>query len=157
MAMKSELDLEITREIDAPPALIWKAWTEPELLVRWWAPRPIETKVLDMDVRPGGAFNTVMYDPEGNEYPCGGCYLEVIENQRLAWTDALEAGFRPSKEPFFTAILTLADLGGGRTLYTARAVHGTEENRIKHEEMGFFDGWGTALNQLVALLPELGD
>jgi uncharacterized protein YndB with AHSA1/START domain len=84
---------------------------------------------------------------------CVGCYLEVIENEKLVWTVALAPGFRPSKVasevPAFTAVITMEPHGKG-TKYSALAMHGDEADAKKHAEMGFHDGWGKALDQLVA-------
>lgn len=144
------LDLTISRIIDAPRALVWRAWTEPEHLKQWWAPKPVVTETCEMDLRPGGLFRTLMRGPDGTEYPTSGCFLEVVPQERIAFTDALMAGFRPAAEPFFTAIVTMQDHGAG-TKYTAYALHGTAANRETHEKMGFHEGWGTAIGQLAAL------
>jgi uncharacterized protein YndB with AHSA1/START domain len=141
--------LTLSRVIPVPRSLVWKAWTTPEHLKQWWAPKPITTPVCEMDVRPGGRFRTVMLAPDGAEYPTGGCFLEVVENTRLAFTDTLEPGFKPALNPFFTAIITFEDAEGG-TAYTARALHKDLVDRKKHEEMGFHEGWGICLDQLVA-------
>ena len=103
-------------------------------------------------LRPGGAFWTVMRGPEGEEHAGAACYLEVVENRRLVWTDALEPGYRPSGSPFFTAVIEMEPDGNGGTRYRATAIHATEEARRQHEEMGFHDGWGTVLDQLVAAM-----
>ena len=78
-----------------------------------------------------------------------GCYLEVVPNERLVWTDALLPGYRPAENPFMTAIITLESQGKG-TRYTAVAIHRDDAGRKKHEDMGFYQGWGKALDQLVA-------
>jgi uncharacterized protein YndB with AHSA1/START domain len=145
-----ELDLVLERVIDVPPALVWKAWTEPEHLKKWFCPAPWSVSDCEIDLRPGGAFNTVMRSPEGEEFPNLGCVLEVVEGERLVFTDTLLPGYRPAPEPFFTAIVTIEPHGSG-TRYVARALHRDAEGRTKHEEMGFHDGWGAALDQLVAL------
>ena len=90
-----------------------------------------------------------MRSPEGENFPNVGCYLDVVEYERLVFTDALTPGFRPAAKPFMTAIVTMSDHNGG-TKYVARALHRSPEDRKSHEEMGFHDGWGTALDQLVA-------
>lgn len=143
-----ERDLVLTRVIAVPPLLVWKVWTEPEHLKHWFVPRPWSITQCEVDLRPGGIFRTVMRSPEGEEYPNVGCFLEVDQGKRLVFTDALEPGYRPSTEPFFTAIVTIESEGAG-TRYTAYALHRDPEARAKHEEMGFHDGWGTALDQLV--------
>jgi uncharacterized protein YndB with AHSA1/START domain len=144
-------DLTLTRIIDAPPELVWRAWTDPEHLKRWWAPAPWTTVDCELELRPGGAFRTVMRDPEGAEFPNDGAILDVVENERIVFTDVLEAGFRPAKSPFFIAIITLEALADGGTRYTARALHKNEVDCKKHEEMGFHDGWGKCADQLAAV------
>lgn len=145
------LDLVLQREIDVPPELVWAAWTQPEHLKQWFAPAPWTITECEVDLRPGGMLRFVMRSPEGQEYPNLGCYLEIVPNERLVWTDALQPGYRPSAEPFFTAFLTLEPRGSG-TLYTAIAMHRDETTRQKHEEMGFHEGWGQVLDQLVAYI-----
>jgi uncharacterized protein YndB with AHSA1/START domain len=83
--------------------------------------------------------------------PNRGVYLEVIENERLVFTDAYTRAWEPSENPFFTGILTFEDAGNGQTRYTARALHWTRENRETHEKMGFHEGWGVATDQMAAL------
>lgn len=142
------LDLVLERVIDVPPAKVWAAWTRPEHLVKWFTPRPWTTVDCEIDLRPGGIFRTVMRSPEGEEHDNAGCYLQVVENERLVFTDALEAGWRPKPDSFMTAIVTLEPHGKG-TKYTAIAIHKDEADRKKHEAMGFHEGWGKALDQLV--------
>lgn len=143
-----ERDLVIEREIDVPVALVWKAWTTPAHLRQWFVPKPWTITACEMDLRPGGVFSTVMRSPEGQEFPNLGCYLDVVPEERLIFTDTLLPGFRPSPNPFFTAALLLAPNGSG-TRYTAIALHGDAEGRKKHEEMGFYDGWNTVIDQMV--------
>jgi uncharacterized protein YndB with AHSA1/START domain len=155
-----KLDLVLERIVDVPRELVWMAWTTPEHVKKWFTPAPWTTVDCEIDLRPGGIFRTVMRSPEGQEFPNVGCYLEVVENERLVWTDALAPGYRPSKTsfcgdaPLFTAIIRLEPHGQG-TKYTALAIHGNEADRRKHEEMGFHDGWGKALDQLVAIVKKL--
>jgi uncharacterized protein YndB with AHSA1/START domain len=78
-----------------------------------------------------------------------GCFLEIVKNQRLVWTDALAPGYRPSAEPFFTAMVLLESDGRGGTKYTAIAMHKDPEGREKHEQMGFAEGWGQVFDQMV--------
>ncbi len=148
-----KLDLVLERIVDVPPSLVWKAWTESERVKKWFTPAPWSTVDCEIDLRPGGTFRTVMRSPEGQDFPNSGCYLEVVPERKLVWTDALEAGFRPSRTeprlPFrFTAAILLEPHGKG-TKYTAVVMHQDEKSRDAHEAMGFFQGWGAALDQLV--------
>jgi uncharacterized protein YndB with AHSA1/START domain len=146
-----KLDLRLERVIDVPPRLVWAAWTRPEHVKEWFAPRPWSVGECEIDLRPGGRFRTVMRSPEGKEFPGDGCYLEVVPERRLVFTDALLPGYRPSGEPFFTAVITMEPHGEG-TRYVATAMHGDPEARDRHEEMGFHDGWATCLDQLVEMV-----
>lgn len=157
-----ELDLVLERVVDVPPEKVWRAWTEPELLKKWFTPAPWQTVECEVDLRPGGMFRTVMRSPEGKDMPEGvGCFLEVIENKRLVWTAALGPGFRPVKpssskdtddcnDLLFTAIISLEPHGKG-TKYVAIAMHQDPSAVKRHAEMGFHEGWGKALDQLVDL------
>ncbi len=152
--LNPELDLIFERVVDVPPELVWAAWTKPQHIKKWFTPAPWTTIDCEIDLRPGGIFRTVMRSPEGHEFPNVGCYLEIIDNQKLVWTGALEPGYRPrdtSGFPFvFTAIIKLEPHGSG-TKYVACLLHSDAAGRKKHEDMGFHTGWGKALDQLVAL------
>ncbi len=147
---ESGLDLVIVRVIDASPGEVFRAWTD--RLSLWWGPHGMTTPVCEMDLRPGGVFRTVMRAPDGTEYPTRGVFLEVREPERIVFTDAYEPGWKPAREPFFTAVLTFELLSGGGTRFTALARHWTEANRKKHEQMGFHQGWGECLDRLAAVL-----
>ncbi|HRP62336.1 MAG TPA: SRPBCC family protein [Phycisphaerales bacterium] len=150
-----ELDLVLERAVDVSPALVWKAWTEPEHLKRWFTPAPWTTVDCKIDLRPGGIFSTTMRSPEGVVQPAStGCFIEIVEHRRLVWTDALGPGYRPAPEPFMTALILLAPEGTG-TRYTAIAKHADPVKRRQHEAMGFHSGWSTALDQLVAMVKEM--
>ena len=154
--MAAETDLVLERTLDAPRGLVWKAWTTPEHIKRWFAPRPYETTEVALDLRPGGIFRFRMVGPDGFDTGHGtpGCVLEVVEGERLVWTSALGPGYRPNEmgegcESFpFTAVVTLADAGDGKTLYKAVALHKDAKDRETHEKMGFHEGWGAVAGQL---------
>lgn len=144
-----KLDLVLERVVDVPRELVWAAWTQPKHILKWFTPAPWKTIDAEVELWPGGMFRTTMLSPEGKEFPNMGCVLEVVEYERFTFTDTLLPGFRPAPNPFFTGVITLEPHGKG-TRYVATAIHGDEATRKKHEEMGFQDGWGKALDQLVA-------
>jgi uncharacterized protein YndB with AHSA1/START domain len=153
MTIDPKLDLVLERVVGVSPELVWKAWTQPQHLKKWFTPAPWTTVDCEIDLRPGGVFRTVMRSPEGKDHPNLGCYLEIVPNRKLVWTDALGAGFRPSRENphlgfHFTATVVLEPQGTG-TKYTAIVMHSDEKSRQMHDAMGFQDGWGKALDQLV--------
>lgn len=154
-----KLDLVLERVVDVPRELVWAAWTTPKHLKKWFTPAPWKTIEAQVDLRPGGIFRTVFLSPEGEKHPNDGCFLEVIENERLTWTSALGAGFRPLNPvagiPVFTAVLSLKSVGK-RTRYNATVIHADEATRKAHDAMGFQDGWGKALDQLVDYMKKAG-
>lgn len=141
-------ELVLTRIIDAPRDKVWRCWTEPALMKQWFAPRPWTTPHVETDLRPGGASTVTMRSPEGQDVPNPGVYLDVVKNERLVFTDAFGPGWRPAGKPFMVAEITLEDAPGGKTKYTARAMHWNEETRQQHEAMGFHQGWGQCADQL---------
>lgn len=157
----AQLDLGFTRIVDVPRELVWRAWTEPELLMPWFCPLPWKTIDCGIDLRPGGLFRTTMQSPDGTELPNTGCYLEVIAGRKLVWTNALLPSYRPSAVTqtcrsddanfLFTAMIELADHPGG-TSYSATVIHADAAGCRQHAAMGFESGWGAALDQLVAMI-----
>jgi uncharacterized protein YndB with AHSA1/START domain len=150
-----DLDLVLVRELAAPRAVIWRCWTEPEHLMQWFVPKPHKVTACHLDVRVGGACNTT-FDVEGAVMENKGVYLEVVPGEKLVFTDTYTEGWKPSAEPFMTAIVTFEDLGGGRTRYTAVARHRNAETARQHRDMGFHDGWGTVATQLEAYAQGMG-
>ena len=150
----SDRQLVLTRIFDAPPEKVFRAWTEPDLLKQWFAPLPWTTPRAEIDLRPGGANLIVMRNPEGEEFPNSGVYLEVVKNERLVFTDAYSRAWEPSENPFMTVIVTFENMDG-KTRYTARARHWTVADRERHEKMGFHEGWGQCADQLAALLERI--
>ena len=151
-------DLTISRFIKAPPARVWEAWTQREHFERWWIPEPIECQAIKLDLRPGGGFETRMRQPGGDFEPhVAGCFLDIVPEERLVFSTALTEGWRPGT-PWLalTAVITMAARDGG-TLYAARVLHRTPEEARKHDDMGFHDGWGTALAQLARLVEARGE
>lgn len=150
-------ELTISRFINAPPAKVWKAWSTPEHLAQWWIPAPIECQVIKLDLRPGGGFETRMRQGDGDFEPhVEGCFLDVVPERRLVFTTALGEGWQPL-EPWLalTAIITFEAEGEG-TRYSARVLHKTPADSRKHEEMGFYEGWGTTIDQLAAFVARAG-
>lgn len=148
----TDLDLETSRIIRAPRQRVWTAWTDPQRLAQWWIPRPAQCRVAAMDLRPGGAFVTEMSEPGEPFGPhLTACFLDVVPNERIVFTDALTAGWRPAAGGFTTAVITFHDHPEG-TAYSALAMHKDRQDRDRHEELGFHDGWTTVAAQLAELV-----
>jgi uncharacterized protein YndB with AHSA1/START domain len=149
MDLDPNTDLSFTRILDVPRSLVWECWTKPEHVVHFFIPKPHKVTACDIDLRVGGRFNT-SFDVGGAEMENKGVYLAVVPNEKLVFTDSYQEGWKPAPEPFMTAVLLLADTPEGGTSYTAIARHRSAEARKTHEDMGFFAGWGTVVDQLEA-------
>jgi uncharacterized protein YndB with AHSA1/START domain len=148
------LDLVLERRLAPSPAAVWAAWTRPELIVRWFTPAPWTTTSAAIDLRPGGTFRTTMRSPTGDEHPQAGCVLAVDPGRRLVWTSAMTAGWRPAPRPADVPAITVEihlEPDGAGTRYRALVRHEDTTSREAHEKMGFHEGWGAALDQLVAV------
>lgn len=149
---ENNLTLSIERTLDAPRAAVWRCWTEADLLKQWYCPAPWTVPEADIDLRPGGRMNVLMKGPdEGSEIAIAGCLLEVVDGERLVFTDAYTEGFVPAPTSFMTGVVELSDAGANTTRMVWSARHATELSRKQHLEMGFESGWNTAATQLETL------
>ena len=120
--------LVLARIINAPVEQVYRGWTDPALMKKWFAPRPWTTSRAINDVRPGGGSLVVMVDESGTEYPNPGQYLEVVPNRKLVFTDAFTEAWAPSEKAFMLAELTFTPEGEG-TKYVARVRHWSTADR----------------------------
>jgi uncharacterized protein YndB with AHSA1/START domain len=147
MDLDPETDLSFTRVLKAPRRLVWECWTTPRHIRAFFVPRPHEVTECEIDLRVGGRFNTT-FRVDGAEMRNDGVFLEVVDGEKLVFTDTYTEGWKPAPDPFMTAILLLSDAADGGTTYTAIARHRSSESRQMHEDMGFYGGWGTVADQL---------
>mgnify|MGYP000082530219 CR=1 FL=1 len=148
---KDGLTLEITRVIAAPRSVVWRCWTDPDLLKQWFCPKPWTVPEADFDLRPGGRMNTVMAGPNGERFENIWIFLEIDEGRHLTFTDAYSEDFVPRESSFMTGYVELSDTADGGTRLVWGARHATEADRDKHLEMGFEEGWKAASAQLADL------
>jgi uncharacterized protein YndB with AHSA1/START domain len=140
----AERELVLTRVLDAPRALVFHAWTDPEHLVRWWGPQGFTTPSCTMDVRPGGAWRICMRGRDGIDHWVQGVYREVVEPERLVTTWAWEeADGSPGRQTLLT--VTLEERDGGTALTLHQALFADAVDRENHR-----DGWSQALDRLAA-------
>jgi uncharacterized protein YndB with AHSA1/START domain len=154
MKVNPELDLVFEKHLDITPEQAFHGWTTPSMLTRWFCPDPWKTIEAEVDLRPGGKFNTVMQSPEGEKNYNLGCILEVIPGKKLITTDALVENYRPKENNFCTISISFLQDENGCKVY-AIVSHKDNETKNKHEEMGFYEGWGIAHDQLVAAVKGL--
>jgi uncharacterized protein YndB with AHSA1/START domain len=152
--MNPDLDLTLRRVIRASRATVWRAWTDPAHLERWWVPAPAVARVDRLDVRPGGGFVTRMSEDGVAFVPhLDASFLVVDELERLVFTNAVDSRWRPtSPDPVaMVAEILFGDHPTG-TDYRVVVRHGDPAARARHEKLGFFDGWGSVTEQLAALV-----
>ena len=148
-ALAAERELTIRRSFDAPRALVFKCWTEPQHLARWSCPRGFTCTANSGELRVGGSFSASMRSPAGEEHRLRGLYREIVPPERLAFTHSwLDERGHPGPETLVTVALTERD---GRTEMTFRQT-GFESRaaRDAHEE-----GWSSCFGLLAELLAEL--
>lgn len=143
----------ITRIIDAPRSLVFKAWTDPEHMAKWWGPKDFTNPVCELDVRPGGAIRIVMRAPDGAEHPMTGTFHEIVENERLVFAAvAVDPEGKPLLEAFTT--VTFAEHGGMTKLTVHASAVGLAA--IAGRMLGGMEaGWTQSLERLAKLASDL--
>ena len=144
VTLPSDTQILITREFDASRELLWKAWTTPELVRRWWHANRGEMTVCEIDLRVGGTWRYAMVTPDGMEVGFHGEYREIEPFERLVSTEAYE-GIPDADAHAAVDTLTLAEIGD-KTLMTVLVEHPTKEGRDMHIESGMEDGMQDALD-----------
>ena len=143
LTLPTDEQILITREFDAPKELVYKAWTTPELVKRWWSAKRGETTVVEIDLRAGGKWRSAMVTDDGMEVAFHGEYQEVVPNERIVSTEVYEAV--PDAEAVDTIEFAEAD---GRTTLTMLVQHQRKEHRDMHIESGMENGLQDALDLL---------
>jgi uncharacterized protein YndB with AHSA1/START domain len=143
--LKEKPSLALNRVYHAAPEKVWRAWTDPEALKKWWGPGPGEpVSLAQLDVRVGGRFRIVFGGPDGKAHECAGVYLEVVPNRKLVFTWTW-----PNSTPERESLVTIM----------FRPVSGGTELDFRHEQ--FFDekvcddhkrGWSGSLDKLERFL-----
>ena len=143
VTLPTDEQILITREFDAPKHLVYKAWTTPELVRRWWAGTMGEMTIAEMDVRVGGTWRWVMIANEGMEVAFHGEYREIVQDERIVSTEVYE-GF-PDGESLNTMSLTESD---GRTTMSILVQHSCKEHRDGHINSGMEGGMQISMDCL---------
>ena len=143
VTLPADEQILITREFNAPRHLVYKAFTTPELVERWWTAKRGEMKVCEIDLRPGGKWRYVMETPDGIEVGFHGEYREIVPNERIVSTEEFEG--MPGEESVNTATFTEEN---GRTTLEILVQHKSKTTRDAHVESGMEDGLQDAMDLL---------
>lgn len=145
-------EFTITRMLDAPRELVFRAWTTPEHLARWFGPRECATPLdtISLDVRPGGSWRARMVHEDGTEYPTGGVYREVVEPERLVFTWGVAEGSAEVPEESVVTV-TFADLGAKTEMTFHQSGFGSDQERGNVQE-----GWAECLEKFAEYLAGAG-
>jgi len=143
VTLPTDEQILITREFDAPKHLVYKAWTTPELVKRWWSTNRGEMTTCEIDLRVGGVWRYVMVAEGGFEVAFHGEYREIVPNERLVSTEVYEG--MPEGEALDTLTLTEVD---GRTTLTILVQHTSKQHRDAHIDSGMEAGMQDAMDLL---------
>ena len=143
VTLPTDTQILITREFAAPRHLVYRAWTTPELVKRWWAGTHGEVTVADVDLRVGGTWRWVLVTPDGFEVAFHGEYRELVPDERIVTTEVYEG--IPDGEAVNTMTFEEKD---GRTTLTVLVQHQSREHRDGHIESGMESGMQTSLDAL---------
>ena len=153
VAEPGKQEILITREFDAPRALVFKACTDPTLIPQWWGPRYLSTHVDQMDVRPGGQWRFLNRDAQGNEYAFHGVYHEVLAPERII--DTFEFEGLPETGHVTLETMKLEALPGGRTRLTVQSVFQSVADRDGALQSGMEAGVNDTYDRLAELLKKM--
>jgi uncharacterized protein YndB with AHSA1/START domain len=143
VTLPADTQILITREFGAPRQLVYKAWTTPELIKRWWSGDRGEVTIAEVDLRVGGTWRYVMTANGGFEVAFHGEYREIVPGERIVSTDVFEG--MPGAEAVTTVTFTEKD---GRTTLAMLVQHATREHRDAHINSGMEDGMQEAMDHL---------
>ena len=143
VTLPTDQQILITREFDAPKHLVYRAWTTPELVKRWWSGHRGEVTLAEIDLRVGGRWRYVMMAEGGFEVGFHGEYREIVENERILNTEVYE-GF-PDGEALNTLTFTEVD---GRTILEILVQHSSKEHRDAHIDSGMEGGMQESMDLL---------
>jgi uncharacterized protein YndB with AHSA1/START domain len=143
VTLPTDEQILIRREFEAPKHLVYKAWTTPELVKRWWSGNRGEMTIAEIDLRVGGAWRYVMVTDEGFEVAFHGEYREIVPNKRIVSTEVYEG--MPVGEALNTVTLTETE---GRTTLTVLVQHSSKEARDAHIDSGMETGMQEGMDLL---------
>ena len=144
---KPAFEVEFTRVIDAPRERVYEAWTKPDQIIQWFAPKPFQLVVKKMDFRSGGTFDMAMRGPDGEHFPFTGTYREIERPAKLCWT-----GEFPGDPVDTIRTVVTFEKEGSKTKLIARQTFSVMTATVKQATAGAKEGWTLTLNQLTEFI-----
>ncbi len=148
----SDREMFAVRILDAPRAMVYKAWTDPRLIAQWWGPHGFTNTVHEMDVRPGGVFRLTMHGPDGRDYPNKITFRVVIENERIEYD---HHGDTDESDIHFKAIVLFEEFDGKTRISMLMLFSTAEERDQVAEEYGALEGLTQHMDRLVAFVGKM--
>lgn len=146
---RGDCEIAITRTFDAPPQLVFEAWTRPELLRQWWGCEGSTLTTCEVDLRPGGQWRFVMRMPDGSEHPLKGVYRDIVPSEQLVYSECYDM---PSiGSPQWLTTITFKPCGD-KTKLTHTLLHGSKEARDGHLQAGMEGGMAQSFERLERLM-----
>ena len=142
-------EIVIERIVNAPRELVWRAWTEPDQIAKWWGPNGFTTTIHEMHVRVGGVWRFIMHGPDGTDYPNRIVYREIVKPERLFYDHSDDKG-----NDHFQATVTFV-AQGNRTKVTLRVVFETAQARAAAVKFGAVEGGQQTLARLEQYLASM--
>lgn len=149
----TEREVIITRVLNAPRELVWKAWTDPHHVAQWWGPKGFVSVGCEMDLHVGGVFQLGLRAPDGAIYSCRGTYREIVAPERIVYEGASDESHPCGSGLPPRAIVTVTfDEHDGRTTLTLRTLLASAADRAAAVREGYVEGWTSSLERLVGIL-----
>jgi uncharacterized protein YndB with AHSA1/START domain len=143
-------EIIINRLIDAPRDLVWRMWTEPEHLEKWWGPNGFTVTTHDIDIRVGGEWNFIMHGPDGRDYPNKIVFTEIVKPEHISHDHGADDGVVQ-----FQAIITFEEMDG-KTNLTMKSIFPSAKERDRVvREVGAIEGAKQTIGRLAAYVESL--
>lgn len=167
--MDKQQDITIEREFEAPRELVWKAWTEPAIIKKWWGPKDFTAPEIHVDLRVGGKYIYCMHGPKGSEFDMdlwsSGIYKEIVPMKKLVVTDyfsdehgnkvdPVAFGMSPDFPKEADVIVTFADVGESTKLTIRYPKPKTEKQFEAMKKSGMNEGWNQSLDKMARLIED---
>ncbi|MCW3083463.1 MAG: hypothetical protein JWP12_829 [Bacteroidetes bacterium] len=145
-------ELVISRTLNAPRELVWKAWTSPEHLINWWGPTGFTNTFKEISIKPGGVWLFTMHGPDGTDYPNRIIFKEVVKPERLAY--AHDSG--EDNDPQLFNVVVTFEKAGDKTNLTMKSIFASVEAlKLVVDQYGAIEGGNQTIDRLEAALKEM--